>query len=947
MTLFLVWSFLVICLLIFIKILSKGYVMSETTSKTTNDIEVINSQLPDAPTGSLDNMSADASSAQAYQKIHLQDYQAPAFNIAQADLTIQVYDQHTLVSSHLHIQKQDADYQGGLTLDGVGLELIDIAIDGQTLPKERYHTDATSLMITDVPDDFSLFTRVKIDPNHNTALEGLYRAGEGDDTMYVTQCEPEGFRKITYFIDRPDVLCEYTTRIEADKRYPTLLANGNLIEAGEISDANSGNAGNRHYAVWHDPTKKPSYLFACVIADLAVLEDNHITSEGRDVLLQIYAKPKDISKCDVAMTALKDAMRWDEVNYGRAYDLDRYMIVAVSQFNMGAMENKGLNIFNTACVLSEPATTTDARSFRVKAIIAHEYFHNWTGNRITCRDWFQLCLKEGLTVYRDQSFSADQQSASVQRIEDVAILRTSQFAEDASPLAHPVRPESFIEINNFYTATVYEKGAEIVRMLANLLGEQKYRAGMNEYFKRYDGQAVTVEDFLSALATQDVHVLDFMPWYRQAGTPNVHIEQDFNPTTAQLNLSIKQHTRAVTGHPKPVALPIPMDMAVFDRQTGNLVFEQTLLITQDNQTFELDLSTVSPTADKMLDPVLSVFRNFSAPVTVDFAQSTDDLLFLIANETNGYNRWQAGQGVVNRLLRHGNDDGIHGGGNVVDALRDEHQRYFATLNQVLAELTQSDPMLASYMLDVPNENELATGLSHDYDPMLIKNKRDAFIKNMATALQDTLITAYQHSQAESYVDSPNARGKRALRNVCLYLLGFIEQKQAMAFATQQYADAHCMTERQGALQTLINMNNAQTQLSHFYRTFSDEPLAVDLWFAVQAGKHDVSVAEIQALMHHEQFDWHTPNRVRAVLTNFANRPVAFWSTDGIELYCQAIGKLDDINPVLASRLLQSVSHWHTLINSKQINVKARLLELKTNIHSKNVSESLDAILSVE
>ena len=460
------------------------------------DAQIINPEMPDVP-------------PHAPSKINLKDYKKPSFDVKTVDLDIKLFEDHAQVDSKLHMVRQTT---GDLVLFGEDLELLSIAMNGEQLTDEDYQQEAGKLTIANAPAETTLDIQVRICPQTNTALEGFYMAGSGTDTMFVTQCEPEGFRKITFYPDRPDVLAIFTTRLEADKRYPTLLANGNLVESGDLIDEP-----DRHYAIWHDPTNKPSYLFACVVADLDVLTDSYTTSEGREVMLELYAKSADIDKCDVGMQALKDAMKWDEVNYGRAYDLDRYMIVAVSQFNMGAMENKGLNIFNTACVLSSPETTTDARSFSVKAIIAHEYFHNWTGNRITCRDWFQLCLKEGFTVYRDQSFSADQQSSAVQRIDDVATLRAHQFSEDAGPLAHPVRPESFVEINNFYTTTVYEKGAEIVRMIANTLGADDFRKGTDEYFRRYDGQAVTVEDFLSALSITDEKIEDFHRLVSPAG----------------------------------------------------------------------------------------------------------------------------------------------------------------------------------------------------------------------------------------------------------------------------------------------------------------------------------------------------------------------------------------------------------------------------------------------
>ncbi|MER1973228.1 MAG: aminopeptidase N, partial [Psychrobacter alimentarius] len=481
----------------------------------------------------------------APSKINLKDYKKPSFDVETVNLDIKLFEEYAQVNSTLKMLRQT---EGDLVLFGEELELLMIQMNGHQLDKEDYQQEAGTLTIANAPDEVTLDIQVRICPQTNTALEGLYMAGSGDDTMFVTQCEPEGFRKITFYPDRPDVLAIFTTRLEADKRYATLLANGNLVEAGDVVDEP-----NRHYAIWHDPTNKPSYLFACVVADLDVLTDSYTTSEGREVTLELYAKSADIDKCDVGMQALKDAMEWDEVNYGRAYDLDRYMIVAVSQFNMGAMENKGLNIFNTACVLSSPETTTDARSFSVKAIIAHEYFHNWTGNRITCRDWFQLCLKEGFTVYRDQSFSADQQSSAVQRIDDVATLRAHQFSEDAGPLAHPVRPESFVEINNFYTTTVYEKGAEIVRMIANILGANDFRQGTDEYFRRYDGQAVTVEDFLSALSITDDKIEKFIDWYRQPGTPVVSGHQNYDSVAQTLTITLSQQTRHVSGFdaPKP------------------------------------------------------------------------------------------------------------------------------------------------------------------------------------------------------------------------------------------------------------------------------------------------------------------------------------------------------------------------------------------------------------
>ena len=493
---------------------------------------------------------------EADQTVYLKDYQKPSFLVDSIHLDIQVYDEHSKVDAVLKLTRQT---DGDLVLLGRDLELKSLVLNGQQLSQEQYVLDTEQLVIRNAPNQIKLETSVIIHPESNTQLEGLYQAASD---LFVTQNEPEGFRKITFYPDRPDVLSVFTTRVEADKKYPVLLANGNLIEAG---DAGEG----RHYTIWQDPTKKPAYLFACVIGDLAVLKDRYVTSEGRDVALEIYAEEKDIPKCHIAMEALKHSMRWDEEHYGRPYDLDNYMIVATSAFNMGAMENKGLNIFNTSCVLADEEYTTDAAIMRVQSVIAHEYFHNWTGNRITCRDWFQLCLKEGLTVFRDQSFSEDLQSAAVQRIDDVAVLKAHQFPEDSGPLSHPPRPDHFVEINNFYTATVYEKGAEINRMMATLLGKEKFRKGTDEYFERHDGQAVTVEDWVAALtAGSGVDLSNFLTWYNQPGTPKLEAEGHYDVAAQTYSLNFKQSLKAHPKYPNLKAVPIPVALALFDAATG-------------------------------------------------------------------------------------------------------------------------------------------------------------------------------------------------------------------------------------------------------------------------------------------------------------------------------------------------------------------------------------------
>ncbi|WP_265090160.1 aminopeptidase N [Psychrobacter alimentarius] len=855
----------------------------------------------------------------APRKINLKDYKKPSFDVETVNLDIKLFEEYAQVNSTLRMMRQTA---GDLVLFGEELELLALTMNDRQLGEEDYQQEDGKLTIHDAPDQVALDIQVRICPQTNTALEGLYMAGSGDDTMFVTQCEPEGFRKITFYPDRPDVLAIFTTRLEADKRYPTLLANGNLVEAGEVADAPE-----RHYAIWQDPTNKPSYLFACVIADLDVLTDFYTTSEGREVLLEVYAKSADIDKCDVGMQALKDAMKWDEVNYGRAYDLDRYMIVAVSQFNMGAMENKGLNIFNTACVLSSPETTTDARSFSVKAIIAHEYFHNWTGNRITCRDWFQLCLKEGFTVYRDQSFSADQQSSAVQRIDDVATLRAHQFAEDAGPLAHPVRPESFVEINNFYTTTVYEKGAEIVRMIANTLGSDDFRKGTDEYFRRYDGQAVTVEDFLSALSITDDKIEDFIDWYRQPGTPVVSGSQTYDSAAQTLTITLSQQTRHVKGFDAPKPLPIPVATALFDKDSGSIVAERMLLLDQATQTFVFDNMTS--------EPVVSLLRDFSAPVQLNYDYRDADLAFLLKYETNGFNRWQVTQMLVNRILLQGQKS------------KSSPDIYLQALSQALPILASDDAMLAARLLDIPSAQELASAIQKDYDPELVKSQRESLYQQVADTFKDQCSTLYKQIPIVSYEDSAEARGERALRNVVLDMALTADVNSAVEWAEQQYTNASCMTERFGALKAMVNhqVASADDYLQDFYQRFQADDLVIDLWFSVQASANNVSVDVIESLLAHEDFDWNTPNRVRSVVGAFSAQPTVLWTQKGLDMYTGVIKKLDEANPVLASRLLQVLARWNTLVEPRRQMAHDSLLDLKKHATSKHVLESLDSVLN--
>ena len=860
---------------------------------------------------------------QADQTIYLKDYQKPAFLVESIHLDIQVYDDHTIVDSTLVMKRQAA---GELVLLGRDLELQSIQMNGQLLNADQYELDTEQLLITDAPDQVIVQTKVMIHPESNTQLEGLYKAGD----LFVTQNEPEGFRKITFYPDRPDVLAEFTTRVEADKKYPVLLANGNLLETGEVGEG-------RHFAIWQDPTKKPSYLFACVIGDLAVLKDRYTTSEGRDVALEIYAIEKDIPKCHIAMEALKHSMRWDEEHYGRPYDLDNYMIVAVSQFNMGAMENKGLNIFNTSCVLADEEYTTDAAIMRVQSVIAHEYFHNWTGNRITCRDWFQLCLKEGLTVFRDQSFSEDLQSAAVQRIDDVAVLKSHQFPEDAGPLSHPPRPDHFVEINNFYTATVYEKGAEINRMMATLLGKEKYRKGTDEYFRRHDGQAVTVEDWVSALsAGSDVDLTNFLTWYNQPGTPKLEVRGEYDAVAQTYRLSFKQSLKAHPKYPNLKAVPIPVALALFNANTGeqytlhspdlfvNDVKDGMYLFDQDEASIEFTGVTIQPVA--------SLLRNFSAPVNLVFDYSDEDLAFLIQHETNGFNQWQATQTLLERILLEDHK---------VDA-------YIQAIKNTLPELVNKDPLLASRLFDVPSENYLGSRIDQDYEPELIREKREAVLDRLARELGSFWKDTYLSLDPEMQKEFSLAMGVRALKNIMLNMLARQGDESVFDLAYAQYQNTGNMSERLGALRVLVcnDAPQAQDALDDFYNRFKDEALSLDQWFSIQASNPNATEETIKYLTQHVDYDLGTPNRIRAVSGGLAANPVNTWSF-GVDHFIELGAYLDEKNPILGSRLLQVLSRWYTLAEPQRSQVQQALKALQPKVKSKNVSETLSSMLNIE
>ena len=860
---------------------------------------------------------------EADQTVYLKDYQKPSFLVDSIYLDIQVYDEHSQVDAVLELTRQT---DGDLVLLGRDLELKSVVLNGQQLSQEQYTLDPEQLVIRNAPNQIKLETSVIIHPESNTQLEGLYQAASD---LFVTQNEPEGFRKITFYPDRPDVLSVFTTRVEADKKYPVLLANGNLIEAGEAGEG-------RHYTIWQDPTKKPAYLFACVIGDLAVLKDRYVTSEGRDVALEIYAEEKDIPKCHIAMEALKHSMRWDEEHYGRPYDLDNYMIVATSAFNMGAMENKGLNIFNTSCVLADEEYTTDAAIMRVQSVIAHEYFHNWTGNRITCRDWFQLCLKEGLTVFRDQSFSEDLQSAAVQRIDDVAVLKAHQFPEDSGPLSHPPRPDHFVEINNFYTATVYEKGAEINRMMATLLGKEKFRKGTDEYFERHDGQAVTVEDWVAALtAGSGVDLSNFLTWYNQPGTPKLEAEGHYDAAAQTYSLNFKQSLKAHPKYPNLKAVPIPVALALFDAATGeqlvlnsdslfeNAVKDGVYLFDQDQASIVFSgLST---------KPVVSLLRNFSAPVNLEFNYTDEELAFLIQYETNGFNQWQATQTLLERILLNGHDAHI----------------YIQAIKNTLPDLVEQDPLLASRLFDVPSEGYLGSRIDTDYEPAKIQEQRNALIDKLARELGEFCKDTYLALDPDLQKEFSQAMGVRALKNIMLSMMARQGDETAFELAYQQYEATGNMSERLGALRVLVwnDAPQAEAALHDFYQRFKDEALSLDQWFTLQAAHPCATEDTIQYLTSHVDYDLGVPNRIRSVSGGLNANPVNTWSF-GVDHFIGLAKYLDEKNPIVGSRLLQVLSRWYTLAEPQRSEVKAKLEGLKPQVKSKNVSETLSGMLSI-
>ncbi|QNM95978.1 aminopeptidase N [Chitinimonas koreensis] len=847
--------------------------------------------------------------ATAPQPIQLKDYLPPAFLIDKVDLTFDLDEDHSRVTSRLVLHRNPAhpDTRAPLRLDGRELELEALRLDGEPLDGSRYELDAESLTIASMPDNAILEIVTVIHPETNTSLNGLYRSGAN----FYSQCEAEGFRKITYYLDRPDVMARFTTTIVADKaKWPVLLSNGNKVGEGALDR-------NRHWVKWVDPFKKPAYLFALVAGKLSKLADKFTTASGREVALEIWVEPADLDKCDHAMASVKKSMAWDEQRYGLEYDLDTYMIVAVGDFNMGAMENKGLNIFNTKYVLARPDTATDIDFDGIESVIAHEYFHNWTGNRVTCRDWFQLSLKEGLTVFRDQEFSADMGSAPVQRIEAVRALRTHQFAEDAGPMAHPVRPESYIEINNFYTVTVYEKGAEVVRMYQTLLGRDGFRRGMDLYFKRHDGQAVTCDDFRAAMADANGYDLDqFARWYSQAGTPRLTVRGRYDAAARSYTLEVAQSCPATPGQAEKLPFHIPLALGLVGPDGADLPLRlageteatagtRVLSVKGARETFVFE--------DLAVEPVPSLLRNFSAPVQLDFPYTRAQLIHLLAHDGDAFCRWEAGQTLMLQDLQ-GLIEAARAGKPL--ALADD---FVAAMRQVLAD-EALDPALVALMLTLPAETYLADGQAGhglDIDPDAIRAGREAMKLGLAQALRGEFKQAYVRLQDDGpYRFEAAAVARRSLRNVALSYLGELDEPVLIELAGKQYAAANNMTDAQAALAVLVNWAEGDAALAAFAAKWAHDALVMDKWFTLQAGSRRLgTVAQVQRLMQHPAFSLANPNKVRSLVGAFVHNNLAgFHAADGsgYDFAADTILAVDKLNPQMAARLAGCFNRWKKL-----------------------------------
>jgi aminopeptidase N len=842
--------------------------------------------------------------------IHLADYQAPQFRIRTVHLDFALAPEATRVTSRLEIARQSGS--GPLVLAGENQKLLSVTLDGRALSPDEYLCDDKGLTLPNPPDKLRLEITSEINPAANTALEGLFLS----NGMFCTQCEPEGFRRITYFLDRPDNLSVFTVRIEADReQYPVLLSNGNRIESGEL-------AGRRHYAVWHDPFPKPSYLFALVAGDLGSIHDRFTTMSGRKVALDIYVEHGNEPRALYAMDSLKRSMKWDEEAYGREYDLDIFMIVAVSAFNMGAMENKGLNIFNDKVLLASPETATDDDYARIESVVAHEYFHNWTGDRVTCRDWFQLSLKEGLTVFRDQQFSGDMRSRGVQRIQDVRALRARQFVEDAGPLAHPVQPQSYIEINNFYTATIYDKGSQVIGMLKTLVGDEGYRKATDLYFDRHDGEAATVEDWVRCFEDACGRDLSqFRLWYHQSGTPVIEARGAYDAKAKIYTLDLTQSLAPTPGQPekKPMLIPVRIGLVGQKGTALPLTLDGENHAGPETRVLELTENFHRFTfVDVTEEPLLSLGRDFSAPAVFRTPHGRHERATLMGKDSDAFNRWEAGQILAAEIMLE-----VAG-----EARSDANSDYIAAIGDVLAR-AGDDPAFAAQMLMPPTESELAARKT-PVDPVGIHTARVTLVRAIALAHRDRLAQLYEYMR-ETGDFSPDAKeaGKRALRNAALRYLTAADDEAAAGLADAHYRSADNMTDMIAGLAALTRMESPlrDTAFTHFYDRFKNDPLVLDKWMSLQASSPlPETVTSVRELMKHPAFDIKNPNRVRALIGAFSVNHLRFHNEDGsgYQLVGEVIRILDPMNPQVAARMAGAFESWRRYDAGRQGRMRAEL-----------------------
>ncbi|WP_444998058.1 aminopeptidase N [Aliikangiella sp. IMCC44359] len=857
------------------------------------------------------------------------DYQPSQYLIKHTDLIFQLFDSHVLVTAEIDIEsnpnRKNPQELTPLVLDGDELELLEIYVNGSNLDSTQYEIVDNGLIVKQTAEKFTLKTLTKIYPQQNTSLEGLYQS----NGKFCTQCEAEGFRKITYYIDRPEIMSEFKVRIEGNKnQYPQLLSNGNMLSSGDLDNG-------MHYVEWHDPFPKPCYLFALVAGDFDCLEDNFTTMSGRNVKLELFVDKGKLDQCRFAMDSLIKSMEWDEQKFGREYDLDLYMIVAVSDFNMGAMENKGLNIFNTRYVLANTQTATDSDFEGVERVIAHEYFHNWTGNRITCRDWFQLSLKEGLTVFRDQKFSEDMQSKAVQRIDQVKIIRAAQFAEDSGPMAHPIRPDSYIEMNNFYTVTVYNKGAEVIGMMHTLLGEEGFRKGMDLYFERHDGQAVTCEDFIKSM--EDANNVDwtlFRHWYSQAGTPSVKVTLS-KVASGQFKLHCQQSCPATPGQDvkKPFMIPIKVGLLStrgkpiqFKANGATLASEALLVMTESEQTFILDCDEE--------EVIPSLLRDFSAPIKLEYKYTQAQLAQLFASDPNSFNRWDAGQTLMSEILLNDNE--------IID---EAALKIIADAVSAILHDENLDNALKALAVQLPSLNSLI-GLSNNINMDQLINKHQQLKKYLAQSLEHVWFSAYNTTAGDN-------SGARWLRNIALSYLLRANEDQHFELAVSQQNHANNMTDEISALQVIALSSEKfkADYINRFYKKWAHEDLVLDKWFTAQVlNENDDVIEHIRELLNHEKFSIENPNKVRAVIGSFAGGNLTQFHNPtgaGYELLADIIIKLNSINPQIAGRLTTLFNQWKKFDVKRQALIKEQLFRIKsTDNLSNDVYEIVDKSLQM-